>query len=72
MPRLDVIGIMPAGFFDRYGPGMGLVKLPIGDVLPNTTIHVLHRADTPLTVPAQRLLESFLAEANALRTSDRR
>ena len=72
MPRLDVIGIMPAGFFDRYGPGMGLVKLPIGEVLPNTTIHVLHRADTPLTVPAQRLLESFLAEANALRTSDRR
>jgi len=67
MPRLDVIGIMPKGFFDRYGPRMDLVKLPIADVLPNTTIHVLHRADTPLTVPAQRLLEAFLAEAHALR-----
>jgi DNA-binding transcriptional LysR family regulator len=69
MPRLDVIGIMPKGFFDRYGPVMDLVKLPIADVLPHATIHVLHRADTPLTLPAQRLLEAFLAEAHALRAS---
>lgn len=71
MPRLDVIGIMPKGFFDRYGPGMDLVRLPIVDPLPNTTIHVLYRADAPLTVPAQRLLDAFLAEARSLRTSPR-
>lgn len=71
MPRLDVIGIMPKGFFDRHGPGMDLVQLPIADVLPNTTIHILYRADTPLTLPAQRLLDAFIAEARALRRSPR-
>jgi hypothetical protein len=50
---------------------MDLVRLPIVDPLPNTTIHVLYRADAPLTVPAQRLLDAFLAEARSLRTSPR-
>lgn len=67
MPRLDVIGIMPRGFFDRYAPAMDLIELPIADALPSTTIHALYRADTPLTVPAQRLLEAFVAEAMAQR-----
>ncbi|ODV44145.1 hypothetical protein AWV79_10795 [Cupriavidus sp. UYMMa02A] len=67
MPRLDVIGIMPRGFFDRYGPAMDLIQLPIADALPRTTIHAMYRADTPLTVPAQRLLEAFVAEAAAQR-----
>lgn len=71
MPRLDVIGIMPKGFFDRYGPSMDLVELPITDALPNTTIHALHRADTPLTLPAQRLLDAFVAEALAQRATPR-
>ncbi|MGN5477063.1 hypothetical protein ACTMU2_09585 [Cupriavidus basilensis] len=34
---------------------------------PRTTIHAMYRADTPLTVPAQRLLEAFVAEAAAQR-----
>jgi hypothetical protein len=69
MPRLDVIAIMPKGFFDRHGPLMDFVQLPIEDALPNTTIYALHRADTPLTLPAQRLLEAFVAEAHDLRTT---
>lgn len=72
MPMLDVIGIMPKGFFDRYAPAMNLVELPIEDALPRTTIHALHRADTPLTLPAQRLLEAFVVEAQARRTVGRR
>ncbi|MEJ8859122.1 LysR substrate-binding domain-containing protein [Variovorax robiniae] len=69
MARLDVIAIMPKGFFDRYGPRMDFVHLPIVDALPNTTIYALHRADTPLTLPARRLLEAFVAEARDLRTA---
>ncbi|RZI64423.1 MAG: LysR family transcriptional regulator [Variovorax sp.] len=69
VPRLDVIAIMPKGFFDRYGPRMDFVQLPIVDALPNTTTYALHRADTPLTLPAQRLLEAFVAEARDLRTT---
>ncbi|OLL31461.1 hypothetical protein BTH42_10970 [Burkholderia sp. SRS-W-2-2016] len=63
MPRMDVVGIMPKGFFDRHGPAMDLIELPIADALPSTTIHALYRADAPLTVPAQRLLDAFVAEA---------
>ncbi|XXA07895.1 LysR family transcriptional regulator [Paraburkholderia sp. A3BS-1L] len=63
MPRMDVAGIMPRGFFDRYGSAMDLIELPIADALPRSTIHALYRADMPLTVPAQRLLESFVSEA---------
>ncbi len=67
MPRLDVVGIMPKGFFERYGPAMDLTELPLADALASTTIHALYRADTPLTVPAQRLLDAFVAEAAAQR-----
>lgn len=35
-------------------------------------IHAVHRADSPLTLPAQRLLEAFVAEAQAQRTAFRR
>lgn len=65
MPRLDVIGIMPKGFFDRYAPAMDVMELPIADELQSATIYALYRADAPLTLPAQRLLEAFAAEAMA-------
>lgn len=55
--------------FGRHGPLMDFVSLPIAEALPNTTIYALHRADTPLTLPAQRLLEAFVAEAQDLRTT---
>jgi LysR family transcriptional regulator, regulator of abg operon len=63
MPTLDLVGVMPRGFVERYGPRMGLVALPIDDPLPQTVIHVLSRADTPLTLPAQRLLDALVQEA---------
>ena len=59
MPNIDMIGIMPRGFFERYGPREGLVKVPIDDVLPRITICVAWRADVPLTLPAQRMLDAF-------------
>ena len=34
--------------------------------LPATTVHVMWRADAPLTVPAQRLLDALLEEARRL------
>jgi DNA-binding transcriptional LysR family regulator len=66
MPQLDLIGIMPQGFLDRYGPALGLVRLDIIDPLPKTVIYVTHRADAPLTVPARRLLDALLGEAAQL------
>ncbi|MDR3454924.1 MAG: LysR substrate-binding domain-containing protein [Rhodoferax sp.] len=67
MPSLDVVGVMPRGFFDRYGPRTDLVALPIEDALPSTTMHILSRADGPLTLPAQRLLDAFVQEAREVR-----
>ena len=46
-------------FFESYGPREGLVKVPIDDVLPRITICVAWRADVPLTLPAQRMLDAF-------------
>jgi DNA-binding transcriptional LysR family regulator len=63
MPGLDLIGVMASGFLQRYGPRVDLVQLPIREPLPITTIHLLSRADRPLTVPAQRLLEAITQEA---------
>ena len=69
MPTLDLVGVMPLGFVERYGPRMGLVALPIEDLLPRTMIQVLSRADTPLTLPAQRLLDALVQEAREVQTS---
>lgn len=66
MLKLDIVGIMPLGFFERYGPRTNLVQLPIEDPLPNITIHVIARADAPLTLPAQRLLDAFVNEAREM------
>jgi DNA-binding transcriptional LysR family regulator len=68
MPGLDVIGVVPRGFFERYGPRMGLIELPIDDPLPSTTIHAVSRIDAPLTVPTRRLLDAFVQEAREHRT----
>src|SRR5690606_35361581 len=63
MSGLDVVGIVPSSFLERYGRRAGLVALPIQDALPVTTIYAVLRADAPLTLPAQDLLEAFLQEA---------
>ncbi|MGE4336706.1 MAG: LysR substrate-binding domain-containing protein [Pigmentiphaga sp.] len=63
LPALDVLAVMPRRFFDRYGPRLGLHMLAIKDPLPCPTIHILWRADGPLSVPAQRLRDVFIHEA---------
>lgn len=63
MPNLDVVGVMPSSFLECHGHRAGLVALPIEDPLPVTTIYAVLRADSPLTLPAQDLLEAFLQEA---------
>jgi DNA-binding transcriptional LysR family regulator len=63
MSSRDLVGIMPRGFFEHHAAHTELVELPIEDPLPIVTIHAVSRADAPLTIPAQRLLDAFLHEA---------
>lgn len=76
MTGMDVIGIMPEGFYERYGPRQDVVCLPIEDNLPRNMICAAWRAEAPLTRPAQRLLDEFtlegLAQAKALPATRRR
>jgi len=67
LPGMDAVALMPQRFFDSHGPRNGLVVLPIADPLPQTTIHLFRRTDGPLTLPTQRLKDSFEQEAKALR-----
>lgn len=67
MPSVDVVGIMPAGFYDHYAGRLGLVKLPIDDPLPRVTLHAAWRADGPLTTTATRLLDALEQEARGVR-----
>jgi LysR family transcriptional regulator of abg operon len=64
MPRLDIVGVMPQAFAERHAPGAGLVVLPIADPLPETAVHAAWRADAPLTLAAQHLLDALLHEAS--------
>jgi LysR family transcriptional regulator, regulator of abg operon len=63
MPNIDMLGIMPSGFFERYGQREGLVALPIQDELPTINVCVASRADAPLTPQAERMLEAILSES---------
>jgi len=65
--KLDLIGIMPLGHFERYGANMGLLRLDIEDPMPSNTVHAIWRADTPLTVPTRSLLDALEQEAFAAR-----
>jgi LysR family transcriptional regulator, regulator of abg operon len=71
MPSVDVVGIMPLGFFDQYASRMGLIRLPIDDPLPRVTLHAVWRADAPLTAPAARLLDAMEVEARGVRANRR-
>ena len=62
----DYLAVMPQGFFDFYGPPMNLVRLPIRDPLPITPVYAMWRAEAPLTVLAQRLLDAFAQEASEI------
>jgi DNA-binding transcriptional LysR family regulator len=60
---LDAVCAMPNRFFERHGARLGLVRLPIADPLPESTIQVAWRTDAPLTHPARRLMDAFVQEA---------
>jgi LysR family transcriptional regulator of abg operon len=66
LPAVDMLALVPQQFFDSHGPRSGLAALAIEESLPPSTIHLFTRADAPLTVPAQRLLDAFVHEAKLL------
>lgn len=67
LPSMDTLTILPRRFYDVHGPRMGLVALELQEHLPATTIHIFSRADAPLSLPAQRLMDTFVQQAGALR-----
>jgi hypothetical protein len=48
---------------------MVLVVLGLQEKLMSTTIHLIFRADAPLSLPAQRLLDTFSQEAATIGSS---
>lgn len=69
LPGMDTLAIVPARFHQVHGPRMGLVALELQEKLPATTIHIFTRADAPLSLPAQRLVDTFLQEASSVQPS---
>jgi DNA-binding transcriptional LysR family regulator len=67
LPRMDTLTLLPRRFYEEHGPRMGLVMLDLQEHLPATTIHIISRADAPLSLPAQRLLDAFVQEADSVR-----
>ena len=67
LPSMDTLAIVPERFYATHGPRMGLVALSLQETLPATTIHIFSRTDAPLSLPAQRLLDTFLQESTLLR-----
>ena len=70
LPQMKTLAMVPRRFFEVHGPRMGLVALGLQETLPRTTIHLIFRADAPLSLPAQRLLDTFLQEALAVGKGD--
>lgn len=69
LPSMDTLAIVPERFYATHGPRMGLVALSLQETLPATTIHIFSRTDVPLSLPAQRLLDTFLQESVLVRES---
>ena len=65
LPGMNTLAIVPKRFHEVHGPRMGLVALALRETLPPTTIHIFSRTDAPLSLPAQRLLDTFLQEAKS-------
>lgn len=63
MPNIDMIGIMPQGFYEHYGRLQGLVALPLIDQLAPITVCAAWRADRPLTPQTQRMLDALISES---------
>lgn len=69
LPSMNTLAIVPQLFYETHGPRMGLVALSLQETLPATTIHIFSRTDSPLSLPAQRLLDTFLQESVSVRQS---
>jgi DNA-binding transcriptional LysR family regulator len=69
MPQMQTLAIVPQRFYEVHGPRMGLVALGLQEKLLSTTIHLIFRADAPLSLPAQRLLDTFSQEAATIGNS---
>lgn len=67
LPSMDTLTLLPRRFYEAHGPRLGLVMLNLQEHLPATTIHIFSRADAPLSLPAQRLMDTFVQQAGALR-----
>ena len=66
LPSMDTLTMLPRRFYEAHGPRLGLVMLDLLEQLPATTVHIITRADAPLSLPAQRLLDTFVQQADAL------
>ena len=66
LPQLSTLALVPRRFHEVHGPRMGLVALPLQETLPATRIHLLWRADAPLSLAAQRLHDTFTPVALSL------
>lgn len=66
LPQLSTLALVPRRFHEVHGPRMGLVALPLQETLPATRIHLLWRADAPLSLAAQRLHDTFTQVALSL------
>ncbi len=63
LPSMDTLALVPRKFYEAHGPRIGLVALALQEPMPLSTIHVFTRADAPLTLSSQRLLDAFLQAA---------
>jgi DNA-binding transcriptional LysR family regulator len=63
LPSIDALALVPSGFHERYGQYAGLKKIDVAQALPKVTLHAAWRANVPLTIPAQALLDAFKHEA---------
>lgn len=67
LPGTDCLTMVPRRFYEAHGVRLGLAALDLQEHLPATTVHVFSRADAPLSLPAQRLLDAFVQQAELLR-----
>lgn len=65
LPGTNALSVVPRHFHEVHGPRMGLVCLDLQETLPRTTIHIISRADAPLSLAAQRLVDMFQQQAAA-------
>lgn len=66
MQSMDLVAVMPRRFVTLFGARLNLMALPVEEALTQTTIHALHRAETPLAGAVERMLDGLKQEAAEL------